>query len=67
MKVFNVGDKVKINSKHECSANKHWFGKVGEIIKILGEDSYLVKWEHLEKPMESYGDLIELAPKQYGF
>ena len=60
MKVFHIGDKVKIDSElARYSANKHWIGKVGEIIKVLGVNIYLVKWEHLEKPMEWYGDLIE--------
>ena len=60
MKIFQVGDKVKINSElAKYSANKHWIGKVGEIIKVLGVNTYLVKWEHLEKPMERYGELIE--------
>lgn len=60
MKVFHVGDKVKIDSElARYGANEHWIGKVGEIVKVLGEDTYLVKWEHLEKPMERYAALIE--------
>lgn len=60
MKVFRVKDKVRIDSElARYSANKHWLGKLGEVLKVLGEDLYLVKWEHLEKPIVQYGDLIE--------
>ena len=39
MKVFHVGDKVKIDSElARYGANEHWIGKVGEIVKVLGED-----------------------------
>ena len=60
MKIFNIGDKVKISSElARYGANKHWIGKTGEILKVLGDSSYLVKWEHLENPMERYAELIE--------
>jgi len=60
MKVFHIGDKVRIDSElARYSANKHWIGKTGEVLRVLGENVYLVKWEHLENPMERYADLIE--------
>ena len=60
MKVFHVKDKVRMNSElSRYSANKNWVGKIGEIVKVLGEDIYLVKWEHLENPIMQYADFIE--------
>lgn len=67
MMIFRVGEKVKLKSTMLYSANKHWIGKTGEILKAVGINQYLVKWEHLEKPIEQCGDYIELAPKYYGF
>jgi len=62
MKTFRIKDKVKLSDKLlQDSANKHWIGKTGEVIKILGENICLVKWEHLENPIEEYTDFIEHA------
>ena len=66
MIIFRVGEKVQIKSSLVCSANKHWIGKIGVVLKAVGINQYLVKWEHLEKPMEQCGDYIELAPRYYG-
>lgn len=60
MRVFHINDKVKLNEKLlSCSANKHWRGKTGKVLKVLGECMCLVKWEHLDNPIEQYIDFIE--------
>lgn len=60
MKAFRVQDKVKLSEELlRYSANKHWLGKTGEVLKILGENMCLVKYEHLDKPIEQYTDFID--------
>lgn len=60
MKVFHVSDKVRMNSElSRYSANKNWIGKIGKILEVLGENVYLVKWEHLGNPIIQYADFIE--------
>lgn len=60
MNVFCIKDKIRISLEFsQYSANKNWVGKIGEVIKVLAENLYLVKWEHFENPIVQYGDFIE--------
>lgn len=68
IKAFSIGDKVKLTDELlHYSANKHWIGKRGTVIKSMGEGYVLVKWEHLNRLMEQPTDYIELAfDRPYG-
>lgn len=60
MRVFQIGDRVKLAAELlHYSANKHWSGKRGSVIKDLGGSYVLVKWDHLERPMEEPIEYIE--------
>lgn len=60
MKVFHIKDKVKLSSELlRYSANKNWIGKIGEILEVLGQNTYLVKWEHLDNPIMQEADFME--------
>lgn len=61
IKVFNVGDRVKLSDELlSYSQNKHWIGKRGTVEKADG--SYvLVKWDHLDKPQYKPQEFIEVA------
>ena len=62
MKVFCVGDRIKLSDELiGYSANKHWIGKIGTVIEIIGADWCIVKWDHLEKPMRQLKDYIMYA------
>lgn len=63
MRIFYEGERVKLSDELlQHSANKHWQGKRGTVLKDLGGSYVLVKWDHLDSPMEQIIDYIELAP-----
>ena len=59
MKVFHVGDRIKLSSELlQYSANDRWIGKRGTVTNICG--SYCrVKWDHLENTSLEPQDYIE--------
>lgn len=60
-KLFHVGERVMRSLELlKYSANKHWTGKRGTVIKT-GNGYSLVKWDHLEKPILEDNSYIELA------
>lgn len=62
IKIFNVGDRVKRSDELlSYSANKHWIGKRGTVIENLPGSYDLVKWDHLEKPIQEPTEFIELT------
>ena len=62
-KTFQKGERVKLTDEMlEVPVNyERWAGKRGTVLGALGENEYLVKWDHLEKPMMQCGAYIELA------
>lgn len=61
MKVFRVGDRIKLSEGLlQYSANKNWVGKRGTVLKVLDCSHILVKWDHLENPMEQPIDYVEI-------
>ena len=59
MKVFQIGDEVQLSEKLlSYSANKRWMGKRGKVIRVYN-GVVVVKWEHLETPIEEYVEFID--------
>lgn len=59
IKVFRVGDEVQRSRELlQYSQNKHWLGKRGKVIKVY-TDSCIVKWDHLEVPVEERAEFID--------
>jgi len=60
MKVFQIGDEVQLSEELlSYSANKRWIGKRGKVIRVYNGMIVVVKWEHLEMPIEEYVEFID--------